>query len=200
MARARPGADGGRRRRRSWRSARDRALLHLAAPLLLPRDREDRLHGRDARSGRIPTASASSTRCSPSNSLWYPLRYPAEYQASGKRRSTRLSTITTRRPRTWTQILSLHTFRDFGGGSLYNDSFGFLDQNPHNTMHIWTGGMNPDQQPKYAARRRGRERAAAGACRPRQAAQRRRAGRRAPLPYPRRPVYPAAPSATCSAT
>jgi hypothetical protein len=22
--------------------------------------------------------------------------------------------------------------------------FGFLDQNPHNTMHIWTGGENPD--------------------------------------------------------
>ena len=42
--------------------------------------------------------------------------------------------------------MSLRTFRDFGGGSLYNDAFGFLDQNPHNTMHIWTGGMNPDYQ------------------------------------------------------
>ena len=43
--------------------------------------------------------------------------------------------------------MCLRTFRDFGGGSLYNDSFGFLDQNPHNTMHIWTGGMNPEYQP-----------------------------------------------------
>ena len=38
------------------------------------------------------------------------------------------------------QILSLNNFRDFGGGSVYDASFGFLDQNPHNTMHIWTGG------------------------------------------------------------
>jgi tyrosinase len=38
----------------------------------------------------------------------------------------------------------VRSFRDFGGGGMYNDSFGFLDQNPHNTMHIWTGGMNPD--------------------------------------------------------
>jgi tyrosinase len=41
------------------------------------------------------------------------------------------------------QILRLRTFREFGGGSSYDDSFGFIDQNPHNTMHIWTGGMNP---------------------------------------------------------
>ncbi|MFI5030490.1 MAG: tyrosinase family protein, partial [Reyranellales bacterium] len=49
------------------------------------------------------------------------------------------------------QILSLNNFRDFGGGSIYDSAFGFLDQNPHNTMHLWTGGLNPDyQQPKYA--------------------------------------------------
>ncbi len=46
------------------------------------------------------------------------------------------------------QILSLNNFRDFGGGSVYDASFGFLDQNPHNTMHIWTGGMNPDVDPR----------------------------------------------------
>src|SRR5262249_31491598 len=28
--------------------------------------------------------------------------------------------------------------------SIYDAAFGFLDQNPHNTMHIWTGGENPD--------------------------------------------------------
>ena len=43
------------------------------------------------------------------------------------------------------QILGLNNFRDFGGGNVYNAAFGFLDQNPHNTMHIWTGGQNPDR-------------------------------------------------------
>ena len=89
------------------------------------------------------------------NSLWYPLRYPARVsgRTAIRRRSTRRSTITIRPPTTSTQILSLRTFRDFGGGSLYDDSFGFIDQNPHNTMHIWTGGMNPDYQAERARRR-----------------------------------------------
>ena len=75
------------------------------------------------------------------NSLWYPLRYPGEF---GKKK-----TINTRvhyhypTADDMAQIMSLRTFRDFGGGSLYDDAFGFLDQNPHNTMHIWTGGYNP---------------------------------------------------------
>jgi tyrosinase len=50
------------------------------------------------------------------------------------------------RPEDMAEIMALRTFRDFGGGSLYNDSFGFLDQNPHNTMHVWTGGQNPNYQ------------------------------------------------------
>jgi tyrosinase len=76
------------------------------------------------------------------NSLWYPLRYPSQF---GKDQ-----TINTRIHYHYPtaddveQILNLRTFRDFGGGSLYNDSYGFIDQNPHNTLHIWTGGMNPD--------------------------------------------------------
>ncbi|HET6764317.1 MAG TPA: tyrosinase family protein, partial [Longimicrobiaceae bacterium] len=80
------------------------------------------------------------------NSLWYPLRYPAEYTNSKGEPSTLNKTIHYHypRPEDMREILSLRTFRDFGGGSLYNDSFGFLDQNPHNTMHLWTGGMNPD--------------------------------------------------------
>jgi tyrosinase len=81
-----------------------------------------------------------------SNSLWYPLRYPAEY----------IKDSTINQPpfqyhyptaEDMEQIMSLRTFRDFGGGSLYNDSFGYLDQNPHNTMHIWTGGLNPTPAP-----------------------------------------------------
>jgi tyrosinase len=86
------------------------------------------------------------------NSLWYPLRYPGQYNQKGKP-STITDTIHYHYPTAddMEQILSLRTFRDFGGGSLYNDSFGFLDQNPHNTMHIWTGGMNPDY-PEASAR------------------------------------------------
>ncbi|MES2055546.1 MAG: tyrosinase family protein [Pseudomonadota bacterium] len=74
------------------------------------------------------------------NSLWYPLRYSGEF-GSG----TINSVIHYHYPRQEDidEIMSLRTFRDFGGGSLYVDSFGFLDQNPHNTMHIWTGGINP---------------------------------------------------------
>jgi tyrosinase len=77
------------------------------------------------------------------NSLWYPLRYPGQFGKKGT------STINAEihyhypSPSDIQHIMSLRTFRDFGGGSLYNDAFGFLDQNPHNTMHIWTGGENP---------------------------------------------------------
>lgn len=74
------------------------------------------------------------------NSLWYPLRYPAEYGGQTVNQAMGMHYPTAE---DMEQILSLRTFRDFGGGSLYDDSFGFLDQNPHNTMHIWTGGANP---------------------------------------------------------
>jgi tyrosinase len=80
------------------------------------------------------------------NPLWYPLRYPAEYHGSDGKPSTLNKVIHYHYPTAEDieEILSLRTFRDFGGGSIYNDSFGFIDQNPHNTMHLWTGGMNPD--------------------------------------------------------
>lgn len=77
-----------------------------------------------------------------SNSLWYPLRYPAEYpnnQTINQNIHYHYPTADDIR-----QIMSLNNFRDFGGGNVYNASFGFIDQNPHNTMHIWTGGKNPD--------------------------------------------------------
>lgn len=80
-----------------------------------------------------------------SNALWYPLRYPAEYAGGG----TIESVIQYHYPTgdDMAQIMRLNNFRDFGGGSVYDAAFGFLDQNPHNTMHIWTGGMNPDIDP-----------------------------------------------------
>jgi tyrosinase len=77
-----------------------------------------------------------------SNSLWYPLRYPAEYE-KGKTINQRVH-YHYPTAEDIDQILSLNNFRDFGGGNVYNASFGFLDQNPHNTMHLWTGGQNPE--------------------------------------------------------
>ena len=76
-----------------------------------------------------------------SNALWYPLRYPAEYSDGG----TINQVIHYHYPSAddMKQIMRLNNFRDFGGGNIYNAAFGFLDQNPHNTMHIWTGGQNP---------------------------------------------------------
>jgi len=77
-----------------------------------------------------------------SNSLWYPLRYPAEYPNNETINENIQYHYPT--PEDIEQILSLNNFRDFGGGNVYDASFGFIDQNPHNTMHIWTGGKNPD--------------------------------------------------------
>lgn len=81
------------------------------------------------------------------NALWYPLRYPGQYggETINERIHYHYPTADD-----MMQILSLRTFRDFGGGSSYDDSFGYLDQNPHNTMHIWTGGMNPDAPKGHA--------------------------------------------------
>jgi len=76
-----------------------------------------------------------------SNPLWYPLRYPAEY---GKDNLASAFAMHFPSGEDMKEILSLNNFRDFGGGSVYDAAFGFLDQNPHNTMHIWTGGLNPD--------------------------------------------------------
>jgi tyrosinase len=82
------------------------------------------------------------------NALWYPLRYPAEY--TGGKTINEVIHYHYPKPEDIDEIMALRSFRDFGGGSLYNDSFGFIDQNPHNTMHIWTGGMNPDYAPPKA--------------------------------------------------
>jgi tyrosinase len=83
------------------------------------------------------------------NPLWYPLRYPGQFfqkTKQGLEPSTINAQINYHYPTAddIAQIQSLRTFRDYGGGGLYNDSFGLIDQNPHNTMHIWTGGENPD--------------------------------------------------------
>lgn len=74
------------------------------------------------------------------NALWYPLRYSGEFGGKTINQAIHYHYPTAEDV---AQIMSLRTFRDFGGGSSYDDSFGFLDQNPHNTLHIWTGGINP---------------------------------------------------------
>jgi len=45
------------------------------------------------------------------------------------------------------QILDVDNWQDFGGGPVYNQSFGILDMNPHNTIHIWVGGDSPKNDP-----------------------------------------------------
>ena len=88
------------------------------------------------------------------NSLWYPLRFPAEYyDPKTKEPQPITQAIHYHYPTAEDieQILALRTFRDFGGGSFYDASFGFLDQNPHNTMHIWTGGENANPANAKAA-------------------------------------------------
>ncbi|MCB9234953.1 MAG: tyrosinase family protein [Bacteroidia bacterium] len=41
------------------------------------------------------------------------------------------------------RIMKVDNWRNFGGGPEYNQSFGILDYDPHNTIHLWTGGYNP---------------------------------------------------------
>lgn len=88
-----------------------------------------------------------------SNALWYPLRYPAEFHKPDGAPSTINDIIHYHYPSAADvrQIQSLSNYRDYGGGSIYNDSYGYIDQNPHNTIHIWSGGQNP-AFPKAAER------------------------------------------------
>jgi len=47
-------------------------------------------------------------------------------------------------------IMKIDNWTQFGGGHFANQSFGMLSQNPHNTMHIWSGGENPTADPTQA--------------------------------------------------
>ena len=66
-------------RRRSARSWTPRSYFDVAARVLLPRDHDDRLHRRHARP-KNANRQAMIDALMTSNSLWYPLRYPAEYE------------------------------------------------------------------------------------------------------------------------
>jgi len=72
------------------------------------------------------------------NPLWYDLRYPGEF-SDGTLASLFHHHYPT--PDDMTRILAVDNWRDFGGGMDVDQSFGVLDMDPHNTMHIWIGGF-----------------------------------------------------------
>jgi tyrosinase len=44
------------------------------------------------------------------------------------------------RPADIERIVAIDNWRDFGGGMDVDQSFGIVDMDPHNTMHVWIGG------------------------------------------------------------
>lgn len=87
------------------------------------------------------------------NPLWHPYRYPGmfyqtddagkqKFDASG---NPILSNAHLHYPRAEDieQILGITHWHDFGGGHEDHQSAGTLEQQPHNTGHIWSGGKNP---------------------------------------------------------
>lgn len=85
------------------------------------------------------------------NPLWYEWRYPGMFfNPDGTPATDGLAkTFHQHYPTSEDidQILAVDNWLDFGGGPDYNQSFGILDMNPHNTMHIWVGGFSPPQDP-----------------------------------------------------
>jgi tyrosinase len=73
------------------------------------------------------------------NPLFYELRFPGEFYDTTLEQGFHHHYPT---PQDIQKILALDNWRDFGGGLDVDQSFGALDMNPHNTMHIWIGG-NP---------------------------------------------------------
>jgi tyrosinase len=74
------------------------------------------------------------------NPLFDDLRYPGEFGGTTLEAAFRHHYPT---PQDIQKILAIDNWRDFGGGMDIDQSFGALDMNPHNTMHIWIGGL-PD--------------------------------------------------------
>lgn len=83
------------------------------------------------------------------NPLWYPFRWPAMfYDGNGKPlgESGLQDTFHHHFPtqQDVDMILKIDQWIDFGGGPSYDMAYGALDMNPHNTIHIWVGGFNPN--------------------------------------------------------
>lgn len=99
------------------------------------------LIGVDNANGYYKIIQDELMKCNP---LWHPNRWPAQFPASFHG----LDQFNHHYPTSEevSQILQLNNWRDFGGGTQYDRSFGMLDMNPHNTGHIWSGGFNPFYQ------------------------------------------------------
>lgn len=90
------------------------------------------------------------------NPLWSPYRYltkktytdPNRYYKNPARMGTLIDRYHHHYPTQddMDQILAIDNFTQFGGGNVYNQSFGALDMDPHNTIHIWSGGSNPNYE------------------------------------------------------
>ena len=71
------------------------------------------------------------------NPLFTDLRYPGEFLDSIEQQFHQHYPT----PGDIERILAIDTWREFGGGMDVDQSFGVLDMDPHNTMHIWIGGL-----------------------------------------------------------
>ena len=73
------------------------------------------------------------------NSLWVQQRWPGyiDLQSVGFHYPIAADIVT---------LLEIPDWRTFGGGPYSNQAFGALSMNPHNCIHVWTGGINPDNQ------------------------------------------------------
>ncbi len=72
------------------------------------------------------------------NPLFTAQRWPGEFGTDGSVESIFRHHYPT--PDDLERILALDSWRDFGGGMDVDQSFGIVDMDPHNTMHIWIGG------------------------------------------------------------
>ncbi|MCJ8290161.1 MAG: tyrosinase family protein [Crocinitomicaceae bacterium] len=86
------------------------------------------------------------------NPLWCPYRYLTKNSYSSDRYYKNAANMVTLQryhhhyptQDDMEQILAIDNFTQFGGGNVYNQSFGTVDMDPHNTIHIWSGGTNPN--------------------------------------------------------
>jgi tyrosinase len=100
--------------------------------------------------GIIPPASKGLIRqvLIDINPLWYPFRWPAMFYDDkgvplGESRMEAHFHHHFPTQQDIDMILKIERWIDFGGGPSYDMSFGALDMDPHNTVHIWLGGFNP---------------------------------------------------------
>lgn len=100
--------------------------------------------------GIIPEPYANATLPDGSaNPLWTAFRWPGQFPAgSGGLQQFGQHYPTKEEIRT---ILDIPDWRSFGGGPYSNQAFGALSMNPHNTIHIWSGGQQPgsDNSPVF---------------------------------------------------